>query len=61
MLKMSDDVFMKAIEMIENLSSSERIAFFNQNTADIFLLWRFYYFRDDFVAVLADFHYDWIE
>ena len=61
MLKIDDDKFRQAITMIEDLSSSERIAFFNQNTADIFLLRRFYYFRDDFVAVLADFHYDWIE
>jgi hypothetical protein len=30
-------------------------------SADRFLLWWFFYFSDDFITDLANFHYEWIE
>lgn len=61
MLRFEDEKFKTILKELEKLSSQERLAFFSEMSADKFLIWWFFYYSDDFITPLADFHYDWIE
>ena len=61
MLHLEDTKFKEALEQLEKMNWATRVEFFNQWWADRFLLWWFFYFREDFITDLAYFHYDWIE
>ena len=61
MLRIEDPKFKEAIKQIENMNSATRLEFFKQGWPDRFMMWWFFYFREDFITLLADFHYTWIE
>lgn len=61
MIKIEDEKFKQAIQGLENMNWATRKEFFKTMSADRFLLWWFFYFREDFITKLAYFHYDWIE
>ena len=62
MLRIEDNKFKEIIKMLQESNWATRKAFFSQEmSADRFLaFWYFYYF-EDFITKLADFHYTWIE
>ena len=62
MLKIEDKQFKEVITMLLESNWATRKAFFNEEmTPNRFLaFWYFYYF-EDFITNLADFHYEWIE
>lgn len=61
MLRLEDNNFKEAIKQLEEMNATTRKEFFKDESANKFLLWWFFYFREDFRVLLADFHYDWIE
>ena len=61
MIRLEDPRFKEAIQQLEEMNWTTRREFFSLWWADRFLLWWFFYFREDFITKLADFHYDWIE
>ena len=61
MLRLEDPKFKEIIKELEKATLRDRLAFFSVKSPDRFLLWWFYYFKEDFITLLADFHYDWIE
>jgi len=61
MIRLEDTKFKETIEELEKTNWTTRREFFKQWWADRFLLWWFFYFREDFITPLADFHYVWIE
>lgn len=62
MLRLEDPKFKEWIKQLEAMDSVTRKEFFSQDmSANKFLLWWFFYFREDFITLLAYFHYDWIE
>lgn len=62
MLRLEDETFKEAIKELEAMNWATRKAFFqSEMSPNKFLLWWFYYFREDFITLLADFHYTWIE
>lgn len=61
MIRLEDTQFKEAIQQIEEMNWTTRVEFFRQWWADRFLLWWFFYFREDFITLFADFHYEWIE
>ena len=65
MMRLNDNRFKEALQLIEDMNWTTRREYFRQTQAewmaDRFLLWWFYYFREDFITNLAEFHYEWIE
>lgn len=61
MIRLEDPKFKVILWELEKATSQERLAFFSELSADKFLIWWFFYYSDDFITPLADFHYDWIE
>jgi predicted phage terminase large subunit-like protein len=61
MLRIEDTKFKEAIKQLEAMNWTTRVEYFKQWWAERFLLWWFLYFREDFIVLLATFHYDWIE
>jgi len=61
MIRLEDEKFKKAIVQLDAMNWASRVEFFSQWWSEIFLLWWFFYFRENFIVKLADFHYIWIE
>lgn len=61
MIKLEDPQFKEAIQELEKMNWATRKEFFSQQNPNKFLLWWFFYFREDFITLFADFHYEWIE
>lgn len=65
MMRIDEPRFKKALQELENMNWATRREYFKQPQkewlADRFLLWWFFYFREDFITNLAYFHYEWIE
>ena len=61
MIRLEDESFKEALRELEQTNSNTRIEFFKDKSPDKFLLWWFYYFSEDFITPLANFHYEWIE
>lgn len=61
MLKLTDEKFSIILKELDNLSPIERKTFFKEKNQDKFLLFWFYYFKEDFITLIANFHYEWIE
>ena len=62
MLHFEDEKFIEWLKQLEAMDNATRKAFFTWSmSANKFLLWWIYFFREDFITNLADFHYEWIE
>ena len=62
MLHFEDEKFIEWIKQLEAMDNATRKAFFTWDmSANKFLLWWLFFFREDFITNLADFHYEWIE
>ena len=65
MMRIDEPRFKKALQELDNMNWATRREYFKQPQiewlADRFLLWWFFYFREDFITNLAYFHYEWIE
>lgn len=61
MIRLGDKKFNESMKWLEKTNSATRREFFSVKSPDRFLLWWVYYYVDDFITPLADFHYDWIE
>lgn len=62
MFTLEDPKFKQAIIELEAMNEATRREFFKQKmSANRFLLFWFFYFREDFITPLAPFHYEWIE
>lgn len=62
MWRLEDPKFKEALTQLEQMNWTTRKEFFRQEmTANKFLLFWFYYYREDFITPLAPFHYEWIE
>lgn len=61
MLRLQDEKFWIILKELDKVSSGERKAFFSEKSPDKFLLWWFFYYRSDFITLLWNFHYEWIE
>lgn len=62
MYRLEDKEFKDLISFLESVDEPTRKAYFKEKmTANRFLAWWYFYFREDFITLLADFHYEWIE
>lgn len=65
MIRLTDNRFKEALQLVEDMNWPTRKEYFRQPQkewmSDRFLLWWFFYFREDFITNLAEFHYEWIE
>jgi len=61
MLRIEDPKFKESIKQIEEMNSATRLKFFKQGGPDVFMMFWFFYYREDFITKLAYFHYEWIE
>ena len=61
MLHLEDKTFKEAIKQLEEMNWTTRVEFFKQWWPDRFLMFWFFYYREDFITTLAHFHYQWIE
>lgn len=65
MMRLEDNKFKEALQFLESTTWATRKEYFKQTQkewlADRFLLWWFFYYREDFITPLAEFHYEWIE
>ena len=62
MLRLEDPKFKEWMKQLEAMDNVTRKEFFKQDmSANKFLLWWFFYYREDFITMFADFHYTWIE
>lgn len=61
MIRIEDNKFKEALKQLEEMNGASRKEFFRDVSPNKFLLWWFFYFKEDFITKLADFHYEWIE
>lgn len=61
MWRLEDNRFKEAIWMLEEMNWATRKEYFKDQSANKFLAWWFFYYREDFITNLAPFHYEWIE
>lgn len=60
-IRLQDEKFLEILAELENATSADRVAFFSEKNEDKFLLWWMFYYHEDFITLLGDFHYNWIE
>lgn len=61
MIRMNDPKFAEILGYLEKANIGTRKEFFKIESADRFLIWWYFYFADDFITPLAEFHYIWLE
>ena len=62
MLRLEDEKFKLLIKKLQETDSATRKVYFSKKMCpNRFLAWWYFYYSNEFVTLLADFHYEWIE